>query len=241
MNMFAEQQQWQAQRLGKFTGSCAGKLIQNGKAKDQVFSVEGLKYIWSRVAEIMTGQPTEDLTGMRAIEWGHANEYDAVQEYINRSGFEVEHFGGSNPVFFPHGPFAGCSPDGIRGDRAVVEAKCPYNSAIHAQYVLAALREREPAAWLKSFNPDYYAQIQFNALCLDAPAGVFISFDPRVVDETHRLAVIEVPIDEPMQALFRERLPLAAGIVSDALQALKPQPLTLIATAASGCVLVDKA
>jgi len=76
--------------------------------------------------------------------------------------------------------FVSGTPDGLIGDDAIIEVKCPYNPVNH----LANLRE---GAQIK----DYYWQIQGYLWLTGRAVCWFVSYDPRFPEAT-RLAVHKV-------------------------------------------------
>ena len=225
--MFQEIQDWQLQRLGKFTASEIHKLLQSGKGKDEYFGKTALSYIDEKIAELITGQPIKDISGLAAIEWGNAHEYEGLMILQDALGKPVTIYGGSNNMFFPYNEFSGGSIDAETDDE-VIEAKCPYNAAVHTANLIAALKE-ESNAWMKKNRAEYYAQLQFNMMCRQKDKGIFYSYDPRPLNESHRKAIIRIAPDEELREGINERLVKAAEIVSVALELLQKQPSVLIA------------
>lgn len=223
--MFQEIQDWQLKRLGKFTASEIHKLLQAGKTKAEYFGKTALSYIDEKIAELITGQPTKDLSGLAALEWGNAHEYEGLMLLQERIGKELTIYGGSNSQFFLYNEYSGGSPD-AETESEIVEAKCPYNPAIHAANLIASL-SKEPAKWLKENRKEYYIQTQFNMMTRKKEVGLFWSYDPRPIEVRHKGAIIRLPADIELHQQITERIERAAEIVSGALELLT-QPFSVI-------------
>jgi YqaJ-like viral recombinase domain len=215
MSDYFSNSEWKQTRLGKFTASEISKLLVSSKKKGEVFGKTALSYINEKVAEIVTGE-AKSLDGIKALEWGAANEVDAIRLFQEQHDEPVEYFGGGNPQFFEFNSFSGGSPDGLT-DTAVVEVKCPYNSANHIDFLLAD----NPNEWMQDNAWEYYCQIQFNMLCTGKERGFLVSYDPRAIQPHHRLAVLEIARNEPLQEEMTTKLEAAKQIVKSALERLE--------------------
>lgn len=226
--IFEEQQHWQIQRLGKFTASELWKLFQSGRGKGGYFGKGAKTYIREKLAEILTGQITRDLTGLNSIEWGQANEHAAIKAFQEQFQIpELTYFGGGYPAFFEYNQYSGGSPDGLT-ESHVIEVKCPYNSGIHIDNLIGA-KQSDPLSWFIDNRPEYYTQIQFNMMCCNKNKGCFVSFDPRISDSDKQLAVIEIICNEPFQTEIINRIDRAVSLIKDHLSLLDNTPSTLLA------------
>lgn len=225
--MFQEIQDWQAARLGKITASELHRLMASGKKKDEYFGKTALSYIDEKISELLTGQPVKDLSGLNAIEWGNAHEAEAISYLEQLIGIPVEPFGGQNNKFFPLNQFSGGSPDALT-EFHLVENKCPYNSSVHIQNLIASYNG-EGSTWMKEYRKEHYIQMQMNMMCTKRDKGLYVSYDPRPIDEDHRMAIIEVQIDNELCVEIEERIFKAAEIISNALEVLAKKPSILIA------------
>lgn len=235
--MFSAESAWMQQRLGKFTASQIGRLMPKGKGKDEPFSVDGNSYINEVLAEILTGESAES-GPFKQFEWGHANEFEAIQAIEESQGISIEYFGGGNPKFFPFNPQSGGSPDGLT-DELLIEVKCPYRSAVFASFLIAARTQESPATWLQKKFPIYYGQVQFNMLCTGRKNALLASYDPRPVDASKRLALLPVPLNTEYTDELQERLELAIGVIKKSLAALN-KPSLLIASKVEGATLIEQ-
>lgn len=216
--MFEEIKEWQKQRLGKITASEAYKLMSSGRGKDEYFGKTAISYINEKISELVTGEPCKSLSGLNSIEWGNAHEVEAIIELERSIWVEVTAYGGQNNKFFPLNAFSGGSPDALT-DLLLCEIKCPYNSSVHISNLLAAL-SGQGNKWMKDNRPEYYVQMQMNMLCTGREGGIFVSYDPRTIDESHRLSILKIDKDDSMQKEIIERINKAAEIISESLDIL---------------------
>lgn len=222
-SIFEQTSNWQLERLGKFTASEINRLMGKGRGKDEYFGKDALTYIKTKLAEIITQEPSTMLEGMAAIEWGNSNELDAVLSFEQAKKLKVEYFGKANPKFIPyekHSDWAGGSPDGFASDESVIEVKCPYNSTHHITHLLISTAED-----LKKEKPEYYGQLQFNMLCSGKKNGWFISYDPRCLNYKLRLHVISVPFDQQYCDELEERISEAVKMLSVYLDCINPSAM----------------
>ncbi len=190
-NPYQNTDEWRELRLGHFTSSELSKLLTKPKSGDGV-SKTAETYIFDKIAEELTNGTCLDYTQVDTKEtrWGHDCEPDARKAYEAAMGVEVELCG-----FIEHSSSFGGSPDGLVGVDGGIEIKCPYNSAVHARYLLM-----QSPADLKALKPEYYAQIQGNLLVTDRKWFDFVSYDPRVQNPAFALKVLRIERDEKMIA-----------------------------------------
>lgn len=213
--MFSDITAWEQERLGKFTSSEIYKLMKSGKGKDKYFADTATTYIKSKLAELITGERTPDVSS-NAIEYGRSMEPEAFEVFKRlRPELNPVHFGISVPKFFPFGDFAGGSPDGQTSDNGIIEIKCPYNSTNHIEHLLLETQED-----FKEYTPAYYWQVQANILFTGTDKAYFISYDPRVVEFTHRIKVLLITRDITDQIEIENRIFKAAELLSDYLNKL---------------------
>jgi hypothetical protein len=238
--------EWKEIRLGKFTSSTCNKLFAKGrralteaelkdeeskpvskrrKTADVMFGEGAETYIYKTIAETLTREANE--VSSAAIKWGEENEPDAVKMFERLHNKTVEYFGKANPTFYPYktkneageeteSEHAGGSPDGfIKEENAVIEIKCPYESKYHAEVLHKTLLNTFS---LKTYDEEYYGQVQMNILLTGADFGYFISYDPRCVDFRYTVAVARIEKDEKYINELKERLDAAIALKRDFLK-----------------------
>lgn len=207
---------WHDVRAGRFTASEIWKLMESGsrlmteaELKARPKSGPGSKskyiedasclsnttqtYIRTKVAETLTGHAAEPVFS-RATEYGDEMEPFAAQYFTERTGMEFEIVS-----FVPYTDHAGGSPDRkIKGKNELLEIKCPYNSANQVDYLMLTDQ------WdLKREYPEYYWQCMANMLFFGAELCHFITYDPRMIEEKHKMAYIKIkPIEEDQQLII---------------------------------------
>jgi len=156
--------EWFSERAGKVTASAIYKVMARTKTG---YGADRANYHAQLVAERLTGVPAESFTNA-AMQWGNDTEPQARAMYSLHTGMPVEETG-----FHAHPTIdlCGASPDGLVGDRGLVEIKCP-NTSTHIAVLTGAGIDRK-----------YMLQMQFQLACTDREWCDFASFDPRLPDE----------------------------------------------------------
>ena len=139
------------------------------------------QYLMEVVAERMTDiivphYVTEDM------QWGIHHQREAITEWEIATG---EIAGPEGFFQFPGLDFGG-TPDGLIGTDGVLEVKCP-RTATHLGY--CSLRE---------IPMNYKWQMCAQLLCSVRTRAVFVSYDPRILDQKARLLIIHFKPDRKM-------------------------------------------
>lgn len=228
---------WMRLRLGKFTGSQMYRLMAQGKrpmtqeeldarptgprgglldkretiTSDEILSDGAITYIEENIGELWTGQTTHDFWSV-ATQWGEENEGDAREMFEQLHKCKIILKG---HYIWPEQPDeAGASSDGeIEGQDAVIEIKCPLNTANHVAY----MRMTSPI----DLPMDYYWQCQSEMLFSGKSMCYFISYNPRVKVEKNRMKILEVPAEARAQNLIRLKLNLAIAEKKRLLELMK--------------------
>ena len=134
--------EWYTARKGRITGSAVGAILGLSKfaTPDDVMR---------RMVREYHNQPSE-FTGNIATEYGTLNEPNALADYEIETGNSVVEVG-----FIQVNEWLGASPDGLVGDKGLIEIKCPYGLRHGGEF--------------KSIDDQqhYYAQIQIQLLCTE--------------------------------------------------------------------------
>lgn len=186
--------QWFKDRLGRFTASKIQLLEAVGKSGKMTQGLE--TYIYNCVKEEITQEWSE--FDVKAMKWGRTHEPRAIALFellYNKTVFEMP--------FIPYGDHSGGSPDGgIKGEPAVIEVKCPFNSSYHLKYL--GIRSPED---LYKIEKDYYCQLQWNMHVTGSEWGYFISYDPRILENP--MLVMRMPKDDECIARIERGLEIA--------------------------------
>lgn len=191
--------EWDRIRVGRFTASEIWKLTVDPKTKEAKeagkLSETSLTYIQEKAAEVMTGQCKQQGYAFPLI-YGTEKEPEARDKFIEKTGFAVEQVG-----FFAYTDHAGGSPDGFVNDDAILEIKCPYDSANQLDYLMLTDQ------WdMKRCHRDYYWQCQANMLFTERNLCHFVTYDPRMVNEKHRLTHLTITANKEDQDLIVDRI-----------------------------------
>ena len=194
-----QEDQWQQARMNRFTASVIHKLMGSSRSGG-LLSKSAETFVYEKAAEILTGI-SKPVYG-DALDWGKQYESHAFDVFDSQNFEQFTYYGGETYVFIPYGDYSGYSPDGLSQD-AILEIKCPYNSAIHLKNFSIT-----DADSLKSVHPEYYWQMQLGMLATDLPTGFFVSYDPRM-PEGKQMHIAEIErhdlhfeIDEKLEAAW---------------------------------------
>lgn len=158
--------EWFAERCGRITASCFGKLAGSGKSGG--WSQTALTYMTQVLAERLTGRPQDEISS-KYLDHGNKYEPTARQFYqwnmpyslkLQQVGF-IRH---------PDIPNCGGSPDCLVGDDGILEIKCPYTIHTHIAHI-----ENDATS-----NRDYVWQMQGNLWVTNRKWCDFVSFHPFV-------------------------------------------------------------
>lgn len=242
----AEDFEWLAQRRGIFTASefhrlCTfreGKLIKGVKAKkgkngepdieevpdsyDTEFFPDGAKtYAIEKAVEMLTMQDMTPTYKNKAMEWGNDYEAEAVDMIYQKYGLVVEKYG-DEQEFIKLGKDVGCTPDGLIDDDAGIETKCP-ESTTHIKYLQIQSIEE-----FKELKSEYYWQIQGCMYVTGRKKWLFVSYDPRFLDERLRLKTMIIYRDESDIAFLEKRLKQAVAYRNEVYNSLMNVNLSII-------------
>lgn len=198
--------EWDALRVGRFTSSEWFKLMECGKRSmtpeelkarpksgkgskttlvpdPSQMSDRGMNYIHQKVWETLTGQNMEQSYAYPLV-YGKEMEPVAVQFYESKYGVETEVVG-----FHKFTDHAGGSPDRFVGDEGL-EVKCP-SSDEQVNYLMMTDHYD-----LKRNYPNHYWQCVSLMLFTNRKRWNFCTFDPRMMDEKHKLSHLVIEWDK---------------------------------------------
>jgi len=119
------------------------------------------------IAERLTGVCADSFSSA-AMQWGTDNEPIARALFEVTSGLDVEQVGF---ILHPEIKMTGASPDGLIGDKGLIEIKCP-NTATHIDYLLGGVAPS-----------DYHNQMLWQMECTGRDWCEFVSYDPRMPED----------------------------------------------------------
>tara|TARA_R110000851_G_scaffold160243_1_gene303460 strand:+ start:3893 stop:4519 length:627 start_codon:yes stop_codon:yes gene_type:complete len=153
--------EWLAMRLGKVTASKVSDVLSKGRGSAPSKMAE--TYMIELVAEVLTGN-SKPFFENDAMRWGTETEPQARAMYaVNNDFVDVKEV-----AFVEHNEQVGISPDGLIGDKGLLEIKCP-NTTTQIKRALS-----------DDYSADYKAQIQMQLWVTEREWCDFLSFDPRL-------------------------------------------------------------
>ena len=152
---------WHKIRLGKITASRVKDVLTKGRGTSPSKTAES--YMMELIAEILTGN-SKPFFENDAMRWGTETEPQARAMYaVNNDFVDVKEV-----AFVEHNEQVGISPDGLVGDKGLLEIKCP-NTTTQLKRALS-----------DDYSADYKAQIQMQLWVTEREWCDFLSFDPRL-------------------------------------------------------------
>ena len=151
-------QEWFDLHLGRCTASNAADLLRDDLAPYQ-------HYLALKAAEILTGQVAPNRPPTFEMQWGIDHEADARRAYSLSEGVFVEQVG----FVIADDERFGCSPDGLVGDKGMIQIKCP-STAKHLSWLIGG-----------TLPIEHLPQMRFElAVNKDRQWNQFVSYDPRL-------------------------------------------------------------
>lgn len=195
------EEQWLAQRRGKFTSSQVYRLMT---CLDKNELPKGaITYIEEVIVDMLTDGKGADRFKSDDMQRGNDTELEAIARFEKETGLKC-FATGNNQEFIELCSYFGGTPDGLIDIKELIEVKCP-KSKTHLFY-LKNLKSTED---LKKHCVNYYWQIQANLLATDTEKGYFISYDDRFTNPDHQILILEVKRNEEDIELLKKRLAMA--------------------------------
>lgn len=169
--------EWLAERAGKVTASALSNVMMGKQTAGRQ------NYMAQLICERLTGEPVQTYKSA-AMEAGTELEPQARAVYEMETGNDVAQCG-----FVPHPSLAdaGASPDGLIGERGLVEIKCPEPTK-HIKNLMGGTIDRA-----------YVLQMQFQMECTGREWCDFVSFNPSFPPHL-QLHIQRLEKDAEMQA-----------------------------------------
>lgn len=154
--------EWFKKRTGRITGSRVGAIL-------------GLNP-WQTREDVLRAMVREchrapsEFEGNIATNYGQSHEEEAILDFTLETGLDVVETG-----FHTYEDWAGASPDGLIGDDAILEVKCPYGKRNGGEFETAQEQEH------------YGSQMQWEMLCTGRAKAYFWQWSPH----GHKLEIID--------------------------------------------------
>ncbi|MBT0554293.1 lambda exonuclease family protein [Riemerella anatipestifer] len=196
-----KEEQWLAQRRGKFTSSQVYRLM-TCLEKDEL-PKGAITYIEEVIVDELTEGKGAERFKSEDMQRGNDTELEAITRFEKETRLKV-YATGEEQEFVELCNYFGGTPDGIIDNDCLIEVKCP-KSKTHLFY-LKNLKTQED---LKKHCTNYYWQIQGNLLATGRSKAFFISYDDRFTKSEHQILILEIERNDEDIELLKKRLQLA--------------------------------
>lgn len=191
--MLQRSNDWFEARKGRFTASEIHKLL----------GVRGLgqtgeSYIFEKAIEDVFGLDEENNFTSFDMQRGVALEPLAFRKFKEIKEFEFLDV--QETSFFSYGLDAGASPDGLVGNNAILEIKCPRPTKFFNLV----------AKGYDAIDKEYIAQMQMQIMCTNSEKAYFFNY--IIFNGVEMWHEIEINRDEKMIDLIKERIEQAIKI-----------------------------
>lgn len=156
---------WKMARCARITASKWDAVMSSIKSGE---AATRRNYRAEMICEILTGEPTPSGFQSDEMRWGVDHEGDARLAYQTITMQEVKKIG---LVLHPTNDRIAASPDGLVGNKGLVEIKCPLTST-HLDYLMMGVVPSK-----------YKHQMLGQMLCCEREWCDFVSYDPRLPKE----------------------------------------------------------
>jgi YqaJ-like viral recombinase domain len=165
--------EWAQARCGKITASRSKDAFcvsESGKTKG-CYMASRATYRTELICERLTEIPYPQYV-TREMEWGRLQERAAREAYEVDQAVFVQKVGF---VVHPEHPYFGCSPDGLVGDRGMLQIKCP-TTKVHLEWLTAG-----------TIPFEHVWQLLSELACNPEREWIdFMSFDPRLPEHLQK-------------------------------------------------------
>ena len=202
--------EWFEARKGKFTASQISRLLGK-KNKDGTLSKATKSsidtYAFEKAVETVFGLEPELEFMPKDMQRGVELEpyaFKLFSEIISADFLNVTECG-----FYSDGDHSGASPDGLVGEDAILEIKCPQRNKL-CKYIANGEEE---------INIIYYAQMQMQMMTTGRKLSYFFNY--VIIDGVELHHTIKVKRDQEMIDLIKERVIIATEIKNNYICKLK--------------------
>lgn len=199
--MLQRSNDWFDARKGRFTASNIHKLL----------GVSGLgqtgeSYIFEKAVEEVYGLDEDDNFISHDMQRGITLEPLAFRKFKEIKEFQFLDV--QETTFFSYGSHAGASPDGLVGNDAILEIKCPRPTKFFNLI----------ANGVEAIDKEYIAQMQMQMLCTNSVKSYFFNY--IIFNGKEMWHEIEVERNEKMIDLIKERIEEAIKIKQEFIEYL---------------------
>lgn len=199
--MLQRSNDWFDARKGRFTASEIHKLL----------GVRGLgqtgeSYCFEKAIESVFGLDEDDTFTSSDVQRGITLEPLAFRKFKEQKEFDFLDV--QETTFFPYGEHAGASPDGLVGNDAILEIKCPRPN----KFFNLVVKGKE------AIDKEYIVQMQMQMLCTNSVKAYFFNY--IIFNGVEMWHEIEVERDEKMIELIKERINEAIKVKQEFMQYL---------------------
>lgn len=200
--MLQRSDDWFEARKGRFTASDIHKLL----------GVRGLgqtgeSCCFEKAVEEVFGLDEDDNFTSKDIQRGVTLEPLAFRKFQELKEFDFLEV--QEATFFPYGLHAGASPDGLVGNYAILEIKCPRPNKFFNLV----------AKGIDAIDKEYIAQMQMQMLCTNSKKGYFFNY--IIFNGVEMWHEIEVFRDDVQIELIKQRIEDAVLIKNKYIAELK--------------------
>jgi len=157
--MLQRSEEWFKARLGRFTASEIHKLMGV-----KGLGLTGESYCFEKASEIVFGVDEEDSFTSYDMQRGTTLEPLAFRKFKELK--EPEFIEVKECTLFPYGNDACASPDGLVGNDAVLEIKCPRSTKFFNLV----------AKGVDAIDKEYFYQMQFQMMCTNSIKAHFFNY-----------------------------------------------------------------
>jgi exodeoxyribonuclease (lambda-induced) len=151
--------EWFDARLGRFTASRISELLGV-----RGLGLTGENYAFEKACELVYGVDEEEDFETFDMRRGTELEPIAFRKFKELKQFEFLDV--KESTFFPFGENAGSSPDGLVGEDAILEIKCPRSKKFFKLVALGA----------DAIDSGYYDQMQMQMMCTNSNRCYFFNY-----------------------------------------------------------------
>lgn len=193
--------EWFEARKGRFTASRISELLGV-----KGLGLTGENYAFEKASELVFGLDEEDSFSSFDMQRGVTLEPFAFRKFKELKQFEFLDV--KESYFFPFCSDAGASPDGLVGNDAILEIKCPRPNKFF----------KLVANGIDSIDKGYIDQMQMQMLCSNSVKCYFFNY--IIFNGVEMWHEIEVLRDEKRIDLIKERIKIASELRSEYIEYL---------------------